>query len=136
VAVDAVGRPAVPALCARLGYRTLEQNNTAYSARGERNDHQGPRWLDTHAASHVRDGREQQMACLRLFGVAGHDEGHQPSGPDYRRGVTSTSRLTSSPSRMFATASGGSTIFTFDPSADRTVTSPLLRSTSVILPAS
>jgi hypothetical protein len=135
VAVDAVGRPAVPALCARLGYRTLEQNNTAYSARDERNDHQGPRWLDTHAASHIHDGREEQMACPRLFGVAGHDEGHQPSGPDYR-GVTSTSRLTSSPSRMFATASGGSTIFTFDPSADRTVTSPLLRSTSVILPAS
>jgi hypothetical protein len=71
-----------------------------------------------------------------FLGVAGHDEGHQPSGPDYRREVTSTSRLTSSPSRMFATASGGSTIFTFDPSADRTVTSPLLRSTSVILPAS
>jgi hypothetical protein len=54
----------------------------------------------------------------------------------YRPGVTSTSRLTSSPSRMLATASGGSTIFAFDPSADRTVTSPLLRSMSVILPAS
>jgi hypothetical protein len=54
----------------------------------------------------------------------------------YRPGVTSTSRLTSSPSRMVATASGGSTIFALDPSADRTVTSPLLRSMPVILPAS
>jgi hypothetical protein len=64
-----------------------------------------------------------------------HEEGYRlfPE-PNYRRGVTSTSRLTSSPSRMFATASGGRTIFIFDPSPDRTVTSPLLRSTSVILP--
>jgi hypothetical protein len=37
---------------------------------------------------------------------------------------------------MVATASGGNTIFAFDPSADRTVTSPLLRSMLVILPAS
>src|SRR5262249_53339582 len=54
----------------------------------------------------------------------------------YRPGVTTTSRLTLSPSRILATASGGSTIFAFEPSAARTVTSPLLRSMSVILPAS
>jgi hypothetical protein len=54
----------------------------------------------------------------------------------YRRGVTSTSRLTSSPSRMLATANGGNTSLTLDPSPDRTVISPLLRSISVIRPAS
>ena len=37
---------------------------------------------------------------------------------------------------MVATATGGSTMVAFDPSAARTVTSPLLRSMPVILPAS